>query len=71
MAQVSDIGVAGHIGPVLREDASAPRVDLALERDSVSCSLKSEVEASDAAEERSNREHVTRAFRSDGRTCVG
>jgi hypothetical protein len=45
---VSDVLVAGDVGPVLGEDASAPSVGLGLEHDSHPGSLESEVDASDA-----------------------
>jgi len=47
MTNVSDVLVAGHSGPVLGEDASAPCVLLALEDDPMAGSLKAEVEAAD------------------------
>lgn len=51
---VSNVLVAGHSGPVLGEDASAPFVLLALEDDSMAGSLEAEIEAADAAEERAD-----------------
>jgi hypothetical protein len=49
----SYVVVAGHSGPVLGDDASAPLIPLALEDDPHSGSLQSEVDAADAAEQRS------------------
>ncbi len=50
-SNTSHVGVAGHVGPVLRKDPSAPLVGFALPDDSVAGALEAEVESPDAAEE--------------------
>jgi len=55
-AHAADVGVTGDIGPVLGKDALAIAVLLAEPHSSHTGSFEAEVESSDAAEERSDRE---------------
>ena len=56
-SDISHILVSGHVGPVLREHPPAILVNLDLPHRSHPGALKAEVEAADAGEQRSNRQH--------------
>ena len=65
---VVDIFVDAESGPVMAEDGTAIRVDLALPADLHSGPLKSEVESADSTEEASDCEHTYAATLVVGRT---
>ena len=56
---VSDVFVDRDVRPVVSEYVPAEGLDLAHPAGLHACPLESEVESSDAGEQRSNREHVT------------
>jgi hypothetical protein len=52
----SDIVVAPHIGPVLREHRPTEWIDFNLPLDLKTCALKAQIESTDPREETANRE---------------